>query len=1134
MNMRSAVATAFACVVLTAVGTVRAAPGRHALGFSPDRAIKEHRTFILSAGQTRLDVGRSFLIPGSDSLVRDGVPLTRGGQYRINSLRGVITFTTAAAGGETLFVQYARYPFPFSPVFASRFPEGRPAFPERLVTPVDGAGESRAARGPSRLRLSGSKTVGFSVGTGKGLGIDQSLKVSMMGKIAQDLEVEAYLTDDNLPVQPEGNTEELKYLDKVAVQIRSKHATVDLGDFEAERGWSRFSSFQRELRGVSATVNVGAQTFFAGGGIAKGRFRTANFRGAEGVQGPYELLPARRFNGVIVLPGTETVYFDGRLLKRGSENDYTIDYNRGAVTFTEKVPVTDDSEIVVDFQIGEDDYERTTVSAGWEAPFYDDALTLRALLFQESDDSDRLLRGGLDEEERSLIAAAGDDPDGAVADGIEKVEAGRGDYIRAPADSLPPRFVFVESGGEYELDFYEVAAGEGDYRTDGFSQRGEVKYAYAGEGRGNYLIGRPLPLPERRRLFSVGASGTRGSLFLDMDGNISLHDKNLLSGLDDDDNTGHAIYMTGGIRNMSISSSRLTLFGEFSTLEDRFAAPDKPRDSYFYRNWNLEDVPLRGSERIGGASMHWRDEERWELAGSYRFLSRDEGLSARKGDLSARLGDMEERGISIKALTAETGDDRDRRFAAGEGVLAFWRLVPRVSFETEAYRAFSETAADTGRLYYQGIFALGAREVGDFKGRASYTHRRTDRLAVGGGAWEHARDNDELRLTGGYARAGRIVDVDLTHRRRRDAPVRSTSWYNLARIRYRDTWEAAAATTDIGYRISAGEERSLEKAVVFVGENQGDYDAEGREVGQKRGDYMVLYLPGGGKEAVSTVELTWRLSIGGGLRGVTGGGDDGGWVSRLGRNVSVDHFFSVTEKSRTDDLARLYTLSPSLLQRDELTLYGITNLRQEWSFLNDVKRYNLRLTYSREDEEDNRSEGTPVERFAEELQVRVEAVPTPALTFSLEIATKRRERVSRGPAGQNYRVRQRSVRPQLSYRIRPSTRFSVELGYEDRDDEVSLARQSSYSATPTFTSSVGAKLHVTTFVKFTYTEAESDAGKPLFFLEEGLREDWSCIGQYRITRNVSFGVNYTGRREKDFTGEVETVHALKMESRAYF
>jgi hypothetical protein len=71
-------------------------------------------------------------------------------------------------------------------------------------------------------------------------------------------------------------------------------------------------------------------------------------------------------------------------------------------------------------------------------------------------------------------------------------------------------------------------------------------------------------------------------------------------------------------------------------------------------------------------------------------------------------------------------------------------------------------------------------------------------------------------------------------------------------------------------------------------------------------------------------------------------------------------------------------------------------------------------------------------------------------------------------------------------------------------------------------------------LRFTYTDVASDAGKPLFFLEQGLREDWSLMGQYRFSRNVSFGLNYTGRREKDYTGEVKTVHDLKMESRAYF
>jgi hypothetical protein len=35
-------------------------------------------------------------------------------------------------------------------------------------------------------------------------------------------------------------------------------------------------------------------------------------------------------------------------------------------------------------------------------------------------------------------------------------------------------------------------------------------------------------------------------------------------------------------------------------------------------------------------------------------------------------------------------------------------------------------------------------------------------------------------------------------------------------------------------------------------------------------------------------------------------------------------------------------------------------------------------------------------------------------------------------------------------------------------------------------------------------------------------------------RYISFGANYSGRREKNYRGEVKTVHDLRMESRAHF
>jgi hypothetical protein len=1095
---------------------------------------KESRTFILDAGQTRVDLGRPFIVPGSDSITVDGRPLERGNDYRINTLRGSIVLVEKPSGGERLIVRFARYPLPFAPVFASHIAAGEAPLPLEPIVPTRKAREGRRGGEPYQLRLSGSKTVGINIGSNRDLGLDQSLRVTMVGKVAKDLEVNAFLTDDNLPVQPEGNTEELKYLDRVFVQVKAKHTEVQLGDFTSELSWSQFSSFHRELRGVSANVNAQGESFFAGGGVAKGRFKTASFTGSEGVQGPYELLPARRFNSIVILPGTERVYFNGRLLKRGSENEYVIDYNRGTVTFMERVPVTKDSEIVIDYETSEDNYQRSTVTAGWTSPRYGGALSLRAFLFQESDDTGQPVFGPLDASLVSVLEAAGDDPSKAYTSGIEQVGEGKGDYRLVPADTLPAHFEFVGSGsGDYRLEFYEAGTLKGDYLVDGFSSSGYVKYRYAGEGKGDFRLGRFLPLPERTRLFSLGASGAKGILFFDAEGNVSIHDRNLFSTLDDGDNADQAMRFTGGLKEVAIPGAHLSLSGEFSTLGDRFTSPDKPRESYFYRDWGLESVPLSGREDIGGGRLALVGTRAWNVAASYLSLSRGDSISADKVDMSGQLGDMQTRGLMFKGFRSSSGSERERRFIQGGGVCSFWHLVPRLTLESERYRALRSAAPDTGRYYRQGVFSIAGRDIGDYRAGLSLTRRLTDDIDSSLVSWNRSRESDEISFDGGLSEGNRIFELLATHRLDRDVRFDETSRYNLVRFRGRDSWEAAGIAADVSYRVSSAQERTRERTIIFVGENQGDYDKEGREVGQKRGDYMLLYIPGGDMEPVRTVELSTQVSAGAGVRGI-GGENDGGIFGRLRREVSLDHFFSVLEKSRTNDLLGLYLLKPSLLQRNDLTVYGVNKLREECTLFNSSRVFKLRLSYSREDEEDNRLQSSSAEAFTREVRVRVESAPWEALAISWEALTGLRKRDATGLSEQNYRVETNSLAQILSYRFNPSTRLSFELGAERRTDGVSSAKQVSYMATPSLNASIGERLNVASFLKFTYTDVQSGPAKPLFFLEEGLREDWSAMGQYRFSRNVSFGLNYTGRREKDYLGEVRTVHDLKMESRAYF
>ena len=850
--------------------SARAAPGRMLEQFEPRSRAREERSFLLEKGQTRVELARSFIIPGSDSVTLDGKPIERGTEYRLNFLKGTIVLVRPAAGGELLVVGFSRYPLPFEPLFASRVPAGAPSVPmTRPGTLIDI--EQPTERKRFNLKLSGSKTVGTTAGTGRGLGVEQSLKISIAGKIAEDLEVSAFLTDDDLRVQPEGNTEELRHLEKVYVKVKSRHSEIQLGDFTTGVDWSSFARFERELRGGTASLHLNERALLVGGGLAKGRFKTVSFFGREGIQGPYELLSARRFNGVVILPGSETVYFDGRVLKRGAENGYTIDYNRGTVTFTERTPVTDDSEIVIDFQVGEEGYERTSLIGGASLPLFEGRMKIETLFFQESDDTDESLRGDLTPEDREALEDAGDDPAKAFTSGIQEVEPGEGDYLLVPADSIPEHFEYAESGGNYRLDFYEVGAGKGDYEPDGFTPRGVVKYEYVGEGEGDYIIGRGLALPERTRLISIGLTGRQGRLFLSAEGNLSIHDKNLLSPLDDDDNKGGAVGLKGGFEKVPLPFSELTVEGHYSSLESRFKPPDKPRESYFYRNWNLQETPLTGRERIGGASFALEGERPWRIGGSREYLSRDT-LDARKSEVDASLGEPGVRGLQLRGFASSVEEERDRRFASGAAAYRIWRLIPSVSYETERYRSFRAAEPDTGRFYRQGTVALRAPGLGSFTGNLSLRRRSTDRLSFDGLSWLDARRNDEIQFSGGYSDAGRVVDLLVTHRETLDEESGVSSTHDLARLRYRETWDAAGLASDISYRITSGEERRREKTVIYVGENQGDYDSEGREVGQNRGDYMILYLPGEESESLRTVEMTWRLSIGRGVRGVRAGG----------------------------------------------------------------------------------------------------------------------------------------------------------------------------------------------------------------------------------------------------------------------
>ncbi|PJA54220.1 MAG: hypothetical protein CO167_05035, partial [Candidatus Marinimicrobia bacterium CG_4_9_14_3_um_filter_48_9] len=84
-------------------------------------------------------------------------------------------------------------------------------------------------------------------------------------------------------------------------------------------------------------------------------------------------------NFILVLAGSEQVRLDGELVKRGEDQDYTIDYNSAEINFTNARMINSQNQIVVDFEYAADaflsDYSFGKQLAAVEAGYGDTTQT---------------------------------------------------------------------------------------------------------------------------------------------------------------------------------------------------------------------------------------------------------------------------------------------------------------------------------------------------------------------------------------------------------------------------------------------------------------------------------------------------------------------------------------------------------------------------------------------------------------------------------------------------------------------------------------------------------------------------------------------------------------------------------------
>jgi hypothetical protein len=464
------------------------------------------------------------------------------------------------------------------------------------------------------LIRSGSISRGISFGNNQDVIVNSNLNLQLSGKLDDNINIIASISDQNIPLQPEGYSQQINEFDKIFIQLYNDNLSLTVGDFEVQGNHGRFLPLDKKAQGVqfAAVAEPGSGPFISisnttGAAVSKGHYHRNSFRGIEGNQGPYKLRGANNELFIIILAGSERVFIDGRLLTRGVDNDYVIDYNLAEITFTSVMPITKDRRISVEFEYSDRNYARfmlsnTTVLNSEKGSYFIN-------IFSEHDAKNQPLRQDLNDDEKQVLASIGDSLQLAWVHKADSVEFSNDFVLYARTDTIIDGLVY--SIYQHSVD-PEVA-----HFRPGFS--------YAGENMGNYVLrhtsanGRvfrwtapvngiptgshePVTLlvtPKKQQVVNMGGSAAISAYteaFFELA--VSDTDLNTFSELDNDDNRGLAFRL--GFDNLiPLDEDGHTLGAginyEFSGKQ--FATTGRYRPVEHARDWNLEEYSDHGDEQ---------------------------------------------------------------------------------------------------------------------------------------------------------------------------------------------------------------------------------------------------------------------------------------------------------------------------------------------------------------------------------------------------------------------------------------------------------------------------------------------------------------------------------------------------------
>lgn len=1000
----------------------------------------------------------------------------------------------------------------------------------------------------------GSISRGVSFGNRQDVFVNSTLNLQMEGQLTENVNLRAVITDRNVPFQPEGNTQQIQDFDNVFIELFNEDKwRLKGGDVVLQNGESNFLRYYKNVQGAQFTTKYKmaggfeAETTVAGS-VAKGRFASISIDPIEGVLGPYRVKGPNNERFIIILAGSEKVFIDGEQMTRGFDNDYVIDYNLGEITFTNEVLITKFTRIRVDYEFSDQNYSRSIIQASHYQR--NDKLNFAFNYYNEKDNRNQPLLFDLSDEEKVILANAGDDLDNAVTSRVDSVEYNPDLILYRKTegrDALGVNYDIYQystnaDSAFFDVRFTEVGFGSGNYVLRNTTANGRIYDWVApvnGQPQGNYEPIAILNAPNQKSMVTL-AGGVKLNKTDELQAEVafSKNDVNLYSEQDSEDDDGLAYKVSHETEGRSVSflpNYKLNSTLSYEYNSESFSFIDRLRYIEFDRDWsyNPEDFNQSFTENILNAGFDLSKDVSNIL--SYKLVRRKRGEAVdgfqQYLNLSKSLGRFQ-----LKSDAYLMNNDQQilksewNRFNLDFSYRSKW-LIPGYKYRIDRNSVVNSTTSEVVRS------AMNFEEH-SFYLRNSDTLRTTygieyqlreDRLPING----ELVDNNQSRTFNAFFR----TNIDNTNQLYMLFTYRNLENLNeagedrndetiMGRIDWSGSFFDGIIRSDLNYNLANSRELRREFIFIQVPTGEGthtwrDDNGDGVQdlnefylaVNPDEKNYAKIFVPTDTFEEAFNTIITYRFNLNFPLQ----------WSSEKGIRKTLSHFSNTTAwglnaKITDDDLGQ--RLLPTNVPDAEVLGYN-ENLRSTLFFNKSNAVFGADVGIARLENKQLLVNGFE-DRLSEDFRYHLRWNINRGLNLDLNFVDGQRVSRSDVLTQRNYRVVSENFNPSLTLQPSRNLRFTASYAFKDKSNvftemstekaeltELGLGARFSKAVQ----TSVAANFKYID-IKFEGTETSPVGYELLEALRPGTNLTWNLNWQQKLGSGLQLLVRYDGRKSE--------------------